>query len=238
MSKKPIRVSRGLKEYHKCCYSCIFSIMGAHNCTCKKTKETIHNMYGFVCSSWRDAELIECEICHLFVRSLGGHVRKHKLTASQYKEKFGYNRGTALMSKATKKQLKQVGNNNKENFKKINYVAHGGKPWEYQEDGYKLRTEGVMNQTRAKQFISKETRAKMSKATKNRKWSGNKGLVKSKEWRKKLSESLKRRFKEDVRRTIIRDSRGRIISYTDECRGYQVSRRYKKDPRRSAIYEL
>lgn len=41
---------------------------------------------------------VQCHICGLFYRTLGSHVKAHNITAKEYKEQFGFNRTTGLIS--------------------------------------------------------------------------------------------------------------------------------------------
>lgn len=199
----------GLYEYRECCYSCRHLTILKHKGHCHCRNQDVKHINTYRCIYYSSIDLMECEICHMFVRALGAHVRVHKITAERYKEIFGYNRTTGLVCSTTKELLQNLGTEHIKNLNKY-YETHERKSTSTK--GIKFRDEGRLHIKIAKLNMSDETRKRMSDSQRGLK---KKGHAKSAEWREKLSRSHKNRLKNNVKRTIIRDSKGRIISYKD-----------------------
>jgi len=54
----------------------------------------------------------QCHICYSYYACLGIHIKRHGLTAKEYKEEFGLNRQTPLMSKARRERQSEVARSN------------------------------------------------------------------------------------------------------------------------------
>ncbi len=54
----------------------------------------------------QDREMIQCHICGKMFVGLSMHINAHKITADEYREKFGLARQTALISEKTREQMK------------------------------------------------------------------------------------------------------------------------------------
>ena len=131
-----------------------------------------------------DGELVQCHICGCWYRSVGHHAyHSHSLSAAQYREKFGFNRGKSLASKiyialAREKSGAYLRKNFSGKFSELlkkGYNTHPG-----------LRLEGRRNMSQAHIGLrhSAESKKKVSDA--------KKGLSPSAETRKKLSEAQKK----------------------------------------------
>ena len=91
----------------QCCYSCTFckkpNSDGRGICALDNEKKYIYSKN--YCTKYDNADLIVCEECDKWFRSLIHHVHTHGLTTYEYKEKYGYNRTTGLISRATSDTL-------------------------------------------------------------------------------------------------------------------------------------
>jgi predicted transcriptional regulator len=56
-----------------------------------------------------DGETIQCHVCGEWYANVGAHLRKHKITPKQYREKFGLRRGTALAAPALRYDFAEKG---------------------------------------------------------------------------------------------------------------------------------
>lgn len=69
-----------------------------------------HQGFGFAgtLAQTSDKEFVQCHICgNLFV-ALAGHIRKHKLSAKEYRERFGLMASTALCSDTRREALQKT----------------------------------------------------------------------------------------------------------------------------------
>lgn len=122
----------------KVCYNC-------KHCTrptsdkiayCLHLKEKVYDIYETKCiSGYEFVELIQCNVCGMYFRSLVSHVKVHHITLAKYKEREGYNRRTALCCKTTRDMRSDV---SKKNWNVANrYLKNGskGKSWNVRAEG-------------------------------------------------------------------------------------------------------
>lgn len=65
-----------------------------------------YGYYGTVAIT-SDTKYIQCHLCGNLFENLGGHLRKHKIAASDYKERFGLSLGTSLVSEPVREAMQK-----------------------------------------------------------------------------------------------------------------------------------
>lgn len=66
-----------------------------------------YGFYGTIAIT-EDGEFMQCHLCGELYASVGGHLRVHNLTATEYKEQFGLGIGTGLVSEALRKKKQDI----------------------------------------------------------------------------------------------------------------------------------
>ena len=100
-----------LDEYeNRVCYSCKNCIKpdsdGKGYCNVKAKR--VHIYIPNKCELYDFMELIECNICNNYFRTLTRHTKKHGITIENYKEIYGYNRGSKLLCKQLIDKHKEI----------------------------------------------------------------------------------------------------------------------------------
>ena len=132
-----------LEEYgdKQCCYSCANcrkpNADGRGVCSISDSKVYIYHTNK--CCSYSDAELVMCEECEMYFRSLTLHVKKHGMTIKEYKEKHGYNRNTPMTCVTTSELHREHGLKNMCIHGQYEKPDNRGKTWS-------VRAEGLLNQ--------------------------------------------------------------------------------------------
>lgn len=81
-----------------------------------------------------DGEYVQCHICGNLFPNVGMHLRKHKIAARDYKEKYGLALETGLVSEPERRRLQELV------VSKSPISISGGLPIWLQEDAYPLTT--------------------------------------------------------------------------------------------------
>lgn len=68
--------------------------------------EVGYGYFGAITLS-KDGQSIQCHICGELRENLSMHLRQHKISVKDYREKFGLSAGTALVSEAMRQRLKE-----------------------------------------------------------------------------------------------------------------------------------
>lgn len=201
-------------EYRECCYNCKrCKMLKGGQGMCNVTNRTIEHVNNCWCPQWKDAGLVQCEICGKFLRNLGIHlVMTHKTTVDKYKEKYGINRTTPLSSKTTSQLLSETASTEQRiSVLLANRFTPGTKGMTWN-----LRDEAIMNMSAYQSNRPQETNEKISKSKRGRPTGPGRPLTQ--EHKKKIAASLRTRLAKSVKRTIERDSQGRIKHVKDEYR--------------------
>lgn len=77
----------------------------------KIEKNKGYGFYGTVALT-EDKEYVQCHVCGNLFPNVGGHVRKHKITAEEYKETYGLAATTALIGEPLREKLRAKSINN------------------------------------------------------------------------------------------------------------------------------
>jgi hypothetical protein len=210
--KKELDLRSGIPEGDErdCCYNCDHFRSAKKGGTCDKQSDFIKSPVTFKCKSHERINLSQCEICERFYRNLGSHVRSHGLSASQYKERYGINRHSSLACSATQRMVGESINEERREILRER-MQNMDRPINSRR-GYTLRAEGRINISTRE--MTPEHKQRIGDG--NRGISKGKGVPKSDVHRKKIGTSLSKYLRYDVRRKIVRNDKGQIVTYQDK----------------------
>lgn len=137
-----LKKSYGLKENKKCCYSCSnCRVLSGHKFRCIYNNNILNAFFDVICDKYIDTGLVQCELCNLYVRSIGNHVKVHKITYDRYKKEYGYNRGTVLVCNGTSSHRSKLAIKKCKNILLQNRCSYNGN----KGNRYNIRVEGKLN---------------------------------------------------------------------------------------------